>query len=556
MPLYALPLPNAHAGTLPGEHGMVVSASALASQAGLDILRRGGNAIDAVAATGFVLAVTYPGAGNVGGGGFLVGCMRNKQPFTLDFREKAPALASREMFLDCDGNVVRTLALYSAQASGVPGSVDGLLRAHRDYGSEKVDRADILARAIHIANEGFAISAALARALNAKHELLVQNEAAKAIFVRPDARPWREGDLLIQKDLAGTLTRIAAHGRRGFYRGRVATLIKRTMNVEGGLITKKDLKGYRSLYREPAKGRFGEYRIYSMGPPSSGGVLLIHMLNMLEPDFIPGQYEFNTSAYVHLLTEVQRRAYADRAEHFGDPDFWEVPTEGLLSKSYAAQRRRSISLCKATPSSLISQGIVPIAESAETTHYSIVDSQGNAAAVTVTLNGLFGSGIVVEGAGFFLNNEMDDFSAKPGAQNLYGLIGNEANSIAPNKRMLSSMTPTIVQKNGSPYLLLGSPGGPTIITTVLQVFLNVTIHGMDVEHAVAAPRLHSQWLPDQITYERDALSTEARHVLQAMGHHLVAIEPKTIGQANCILIDEHGFHGAPDPRGDNATAAY
>ena len=537
------------------EHGMIVSASKFASEAGVSVMRNGGNAIDAAVATGFALSVTYPQAGNLGGGGFLVAYLSSEPAFTIDFREKASQRASRDMFVDAEGNVMTELSLRSPLASGVPGSVDGLLRAWADHGSGRISRREVLAPAIDLASSGFSIGDGLARALNVAKALLARDPSARKIFVRPDGRAWRAGDRLVQTDLARTLKRIARHGRRGFYGGRTATLLAEQMGRTGGLISLADLAGYASIYREPVRGSFDDFEILSMGPPSSGGVLVIEMLNMLE-DTPFRELDRYSAPYVHMLTEAQRRAYADRAEHLGDPDFWRVPVGMLTDKSYARERAKDISLDRATPSEAIRAGAAWPRESTETTHYSVVDEQGNAVAVTTTLNSGFGSGIVVGGAGFLLNNEMDDFSAKPGSPNLYGLVGNEANAIVPNKRMLSSMSPTIVLHDGRPLLILGSPGGATIITTVLQVFLNFALHGMNIQEAVSAPRHHSQWLPDRISFEEAAFNSDLRSRLRALGHTLQPLRGRGIGQANCIHITEEGVFGAPDPRGDNVAVGY
>ena len=536
------------------EHAIVVSASARACDAGVDIMREGGNAFDAAAATGFVLAVTFPQAGNLGGGGFMVARTADGRNLSLDFREKAPERAHRDMYLDEEGEVVEGLSLRSPLASGVPGAVDGLLTLWERDGSGRITREQLLAPAIRLAARGFPLSRELAQSLNLYATTFEKDPGASKIFIRNDDRPWREGDVLVQTDLARTLGRIAAQGRAGFYDGVVAGLIAKQQADSGGIITRDDLAEYRSVYRDPVVGTFRDYEIVSMGPPSSGGVLLIQMLNMLEGRPL-AEYGRGSKNYAHLLTEVQRRAYADRAQHLGDPDYWEVPVAELTSKRYAKERANSIGMDRATPSTKVSAGLSFSKESLETTHYSVVDAQRNAVAITVTLNGLFGSGIVIDGAGFLMNNEMDDFSAKPGVPNLYGVVGGDANAIEAGKRMLSFMTPTVIVQNGRPVMVLGSPGGPTIITTVLQVFLNVAVHGLNIQEAVSAPRHHSQWLPDRIVYEEGAFSKDAIDELNAMGH-AVADSAATIGSANCIYIDEHGLHGAPDRRRDNAAAGY
>ena len=537
------------------KNGMVVSASRLASDAGVNILKKGGNAIDAAVATGFALAVTHPQAGNIGGGGFLVAHMAYGESFSLDFREMAPSMAHRDMYLDDSSNVVPGLSLYSHLAAGTPGSVDGLLRIWRDHGSGNISLRQLLLPAIQLAERGFSISYGFARVLNIFHDFFINDDGAKAVFIKKNGEPWRAGDKLVQRDLARTLKLISRKGRAGFYEGKTAQLIKREMAEGNGFITKDDLDNYRSVYRTVVTGDFKDLDIISMGPPSSGGVLLIQMLNMLE-QYPLDTLGWNSSDYIHLLTEIERRAYADRAEHMGDPDFWEVPVSMLVSKEYAFERIQNISMEKATKSSVVKAGDPLAYESRETTHYSVIDKNGNAVSVTTTLNTGFGCGVLVEGAGFFLNNEMDDFSAKPGTPNIFGLIGNEANAIQPYKRPLSSMTPTIVLKNGEPFLIIGTPGGSTIITTVMQIILNVAIHGMDIQEAVSVPRVHSQWLPDAIIVEQRSLSKDVEQNLINRGHTIQPYRWSTIGQANGIMIGEKGFYGGADPRGENATEGY
>lgn len=544
-----------HAEPEYAKNGMVVSASRLASDAGVNILKKGGNAIDAAVATGFTLAVTHPQAGNIGGGGFLVAHTAYGESFSLDFREMAPSMAHRDMYLDDSSNVVPGLSLYSHLAAGTPGSVDGLLRIWRDHGSGNISLRQLLLPAIQLAERGFSISYGFARVLNIFHDFFINDDGAKAVFIKKNGEPWRAGDKLVQRDLARTLKLISRKGRAGFYEGKTAQLIKREMAEGNGFITKDDLDNYRSVYRTVVTENFKDLDIVSMGPPSSGGVLLIQMLNMLE-QYPLDTLGWNSSDYIHLLTEIERRAYADRAEHMGDPDFWEVPVSMLVSKEYAFERIQNISMEKATKSSVVKAGDPLAYESRETTHYSVIDKNGNAVSVTTTLNTGFGCGVLVEGAGFFLNNEMDDFSAKPGTPNIFGLIGNEANAIQPYKRPLSSMTPTIVLKNGEPFLIIGTPGGSTIITTVMQIILNVAIHGMDIQEAVSVPRVHSQWLPDAIIVEQRSLSKDVEQNLINRGHTIRPYRWSTIGQANGIMIGEKGFYGGADPRGENATEGY
>ncbi len=544
-----------HAEPEYAKNGMVVSASRLASDVGVNILKKGGNAIDAAVATGFTLAVTHPQAGNIGGGGFLVAHTAYGESFSLDFREMAPSMAHRDMYLDDSSNVVPGLSLYSHLAAGTPGSVDGLLRIWRDHGSGNISLRQLLLPAIQLAERGFSISYGFARVLNVFHDFFINDDGAKAVFIKKNGEPWRAGDKLVQRDLARTLKLISRKGRAGFYEGKTAQLIKREMAEGNGFITKDDLDNYRSVYRTVVTENFKDLDIVSMGPPSSGGVLLIQMLNMLE-QYPLDTLGWNSSDYIHLLTEIERRAYADRAEHMGDPDFWEVPVSMLVSKEYAFERIQNISMEKATKSSVVKAGDPLAYESRETTHYSVIDKNGNAVSVTTTLNTGFGCGVLVEGAGFFLNNEMDDFSAKPGTPNIFGLIGNEANAIQPYKRPLSSMTPTIVLKNGEPFLIIGTPGGSTIITTVMQIILNVAIHGMDIQEAVSVPRVHSQWLPDAIIVEQRSLSKDVEQNLINRGHTIRPYRWSTIGQANGIMIGEKGFYGGADPRGENATEGY
>ena len=535
------------------ENGMVVSTSKQASEIGIRILKEGGNAIDAACAVGFALAVTSSSNGNIGGGGFMVAYLADGTVFTLDYREKAPAAAYRDMFLDDNGDVIKDMSLKTRASSGVPGSVDGLLKAWSKYGSGNISLRELLYPSISLAERGFKLSVYEAQTLNTFKELFSNNEAAAKIFIRSDNRDWKSGDRLVQKDLGKTLKRIARYGRNGFYSGITADLIISEMDKGAGYITYEDLRQYESKFREPVAGTFNQYEIISMGPPSSGGTILIEMLNMLEL-FPLNDFIWNSSNYIHLLTEVQRRAYADRAEHLGDADFWNSPTNMLLKKSYAKNRIKDFSPKKASPSKQILPGDPYALESSETTHYSIIDKYGNAVSVTTTINLAYGSGIVVDGAGFFLNNEMDDFSSKPGVPNSFGLVGNEANSIEPGKRPLSSMTPTIVLKNKKPFLILGSPGGSRIITSVLQALLNITIHNMSLKEAVSLPRVHSQWLPDAVYFEENSLNDDVKELLIDNGHTILPFS--YIGNVNAILINENGYTGYGDPRGENTAKGY
>ena len=535
------------------ENGMVVSTTKYASEIGVSILKKGGNAIDAACAVGFALAVTSPSNGNIGGGGFMVTYLADGTTFTLDYREKAPAAAYRNMFLDDNGEVIKDMSIITRASSGTPGSVDGLLKAWEIYGSGNISLRELITPSIMLAERGFKLSLYEAQKLNAFKELFSKNEAAAKIFIRSDNKEWEKGDRLIQRDLGKTLKRIARYGREGFYSGKTADLIVSEMNKGLGLISYQDLTEYDSKFRKPVKGSFNEYEIISMGPPSSGGTILIEMLNMLEL-FSLNKMMWNSSEYIHLLTEVQRRAYADRAEHLGDTDFWNAPIDILLSKSYAKNRIKDFSSEKASISTQIFAGKPYSYESSETTHYSVVDKYGNSVSVTTTINLDYGSGIVVDGAGFFLNNEMDDFSSKPGVPNSFGLVGNEANSIEAGKRPLSSMTPTIVLKNQKPFLILGSPGGSRIITSVLQVFLNITMHNMSIKEAVSLPRVHSQWLPDAIYVEENSLNNDAKDLLIYKGHTILPY--MNIGNVNAILINGSIYTGYGDPRTENIASGY
>jgi gamma-glutamyltranspeptidase / glutathione hydrolase len=534
-------------------HGIVGSTERNASAAGVEILRAGGNAIDAAVAVGFALAVTHPEAGNLGGGGFMVIRLADGKATTIDYREVAPAKATRDMFLDEQGNAVAERSRLGPLAAGVPGSVAGLLYAHKQYG--RLPLAKVIAPAIGLAREGFAVSWEMARSFETASPKLSKFPASVAAFFGSDGVPPAEGERLVQPDLAKTLTLIAKGGADAFYRGATADLIAREMDASGGLVTRSDLAAYAPKERAPVTGTFRDYQIVSMPPPSSGGVALIELLNILEgfPLAIYGQ---NASRTIHLMVEAERRVYADRSEWLGDPEFFPVPLPGLLSKAYATSLRNGISETRATPSSSIQAGQPREYEHSETTHYSVMDADGNAVSTTTTLNGAYGNGQVVTGAGFLLNNEMDDFSAKPGSPNMFGLLGGDANAIAPGKRMLSSMTPTIVTKDGRTVLVLGSPGGGRIITTVLQVLLNVLEFGMDVQEAVDAPRFHHQWYPDSVMIETKGFPADVVTALTALGHRVDTVSD--MGDVQAIQIDTAtGLRlGASDPRSDGVTLGY
>lgn len=545
--------PSTFGNPVRARDGMVVSAQELASQVGVEVLKKGGNAVDAAVATGFALAVVYPQAGNLGGGGFMVIRLSDGKATTIDFREKAPGKAQRDMYLDEKGKVVPGLSTLGYLASGVPGSVAGLCYALNKYGTMSLK--EILAPAIRLAEEGFTVSYDLAQALGEASEELSRFPTSTDIFLK-EGKPFQEGKLLIQKDLARTLKLIAERGPDTFYKGRIADLIAEDMKKNGGLITREDLANYRPVEREPVQGIYRGYEIISMGPPSSGGIALIELLNILEVYDI-GTLGCNSPRTIHLMVEAMKRVYADRAYHLGDSDFWPVPIKGLTSKEYAAQLRSGIDLYFATPSSKISHSDPLPYESQQTTHYSVVDSKRMAVSVTFTLNTAFGSKVVIDGAGFLMNNQMDDFSIKPGVPNVYGLIGGEANAIGPGKRMLSSMSPTIVSKDKKLFMVIGTPGGSTIITTVLQVIINAVEHGMDIQEAIDATRIHHQWLPDTLYIEKRGLPKDVLENLEKMGYYL-KVQKGYNGDAQGIVVDpETGILlGTSDPRGGGKAVGY
>ena len=534
-----------------GKSGAVASRSPYATEVGINVLGNGGNAIDAAAAVGFALAVTHPSAGNLGGGGFMVIRLANGELVANDHREKAPLKAHRDMFLDADGEVVAGLSTASHLAVGVPGSVDGLLDILERHGT--LPRREVIAPAIALARDGFPLPADLAGQFERLRQRFEPYPASLAKFTGVDGAPLKAGDRFRQPDLAATLERIAEHGRSGFYAGTTADLIVGEMARGGGLVSHRDLAEYRSVWREPLRGNYRGYQIVSMPPPSSGGALLIQMLNMLEPYDLKALGR-GSPATVHLMVEAERRAYADRAEHMGDTDFYDVPLEMLMDKDYARYRFADFDPDAASRSADIGAGSWP-AESPETTHVSVMDGAGNAVAYTTTLNLGYGSKIVVTGAGFLLNNEMDDFSSKPNTANSFGLLGGDANAVEPGKRMLSSMTPTLVLKDGEPVLVTGSPGGSTIITTVLQVVTNVIDHGMAVAAAVAAPRFHHQWQPNRIRYEPGAISPATVDRLGTMGH-VGLDETGSIGDANSVMRAGNEIIARSDPRNAGGAAAF
>ena len=533
-------------------NAIVSSDHPAASRIGITILQQGGNAFDAAVAVQFGLAVAYPGAGNIGGGGFAVMRTADGRVDALDFRERAPLAASRNMYLDPDGDIIPRLSLDGHLAVGVPGSVDGMVQLHQRYG--RLQWQQIIQPALDLARNGFALTPRQAEKFNRYQEKFIGLNRTKPALVRSD-RKWMPGDLLVQDDLAATLERIRDAGRAGFYAGETARLLVEEMQASNGLMTTEDLETYRAIWRRPVTGTYHGYQIISMPPPSSGGIALLQILYGLSP-WPLNEWKGDDWRRVHVKTEIERLVYADRAVHLGDPDFASVPVGQLLSDFYLQSRFANVSLQYRTPSSEVEAGTYPLAESSETTHFSVVDAEGNAVAITTTLNGSFGSKVVVSGAGFFLNNEMDDFSSKPGEPNQFGLVGGEANAIEPGKRMLSSMTPTIVEKDDKLFLVVGSPGGSTIITTVAQVISNVIDRKMSLSEAVAAPRVHHQWLPDLVFHEPDALTLESIVGLDELGHELK--ERKSIGRVNAIMVLPDGRKvGVHDvKRGDGLAAGF
>ena len=526
-----------------GSGGMVVSQRKIASEVGAEILREGGNAVDAAVATALALAVVLPRAGNLGGGGFmLVYSEELKKTIAIDYREMAPIRASRDMFLDEKGNYDRKKAQFSLLSAGVPGTVAGLYYALNKYGT--LSWSKVLDPAIKLAEDGFVVPHDLSSVLANYKKRLTANEATAKAYYKKNKETYSPGEVIKLPDLAWSLKELKKVGPDAFYKGKIAEKIVAEMELNGGLITAKDLANYKIKEREPLRGTFKGYEVVSMPPSSSGGVHLIQMLNMLEP-FSLKEMGFGSAQSIHIMSEVMKRAYADRSKYLGDTDFVSVPLKGLTDKEYAKALLKEISLTKVTPSKSISSGNPLPYESPDTTHFSVMDSEGNVVSNTYTLNFSYGSGIVIPGTGILMNNEMDDFSSKKGVPNAYGLVGYEANEIEGQKRPLSSMTPTIVFKNKKPYLVLGSPGGSRIITTVLQVALNVLEHDMSVKQAVVSPRVHHQWLPDVLLME-EGFSPDTIEILEDLGH---TIRPsRTMGSVQAIISKEKYFYGAADPR--------
>jgi gamma-glutamyltranspeptidase/glutathione hydrolase len=533
------------------KNGMIVSASPLASDIGAKILSKGGNAVDAAVAVGFALSVAYPSAGNIGGGGFMVIHFADGTNTTFDFRETAPLAAFEKMFLDSSGNYVPENSQRGWKSAGVPGTVHGLLTALEKYGS--LSLKDVIQPAVDLADNGFVLSCDMANSINYYYNDFLNYESSKKIFTN-NGMKFEAGGLLIQKDLANTLKIIRDKGIDGFYKNEIAIKFVDESNKNGGIFSLNDFSEYKTVERKPVIGTYRGYKIVSIPPPSSGGICLIQALNVLE-NFTFSKNEWGSSRYYHLLAETLKRVYADRSVHLGDADFYPVPIEFLTSKKYGNELANLIT-ANALPSDMINATNLKYHESEETTHYSVADKYGNIVSSTYTINSAYGNKIVVEGLGFLLNNEMDDFSSKPGAPNQFGLIGSYANSIQPKKRMLSSMTPTIVLKNNKPFLVIGSPGGSTIITQVLQVIQNVIDFDMNIYDAINAPRIHHQWLPDEITFEENNISEDVEKSLVGKGHKLIKV--KSLGRIEGILIDAQKsiFYGTSDPRGFGKAIGY
>ncbi|GMQ28550.1 gamma-glutamyltransferase [Algoriphagus confluentis] len=532
------------------EKAMVVSAREEASKIGLEIIRKGGNAFDAMMATEMALAVTYPFAGNLGGGGFAVYRLANGEIGSIDYREKAPLAADKDMYLDENGEFLPQLSTKGALASGVPGTIAGIFEAQDKYG--KLTPQEILQPVIDLARNGFVITENQAQRLQRVKAVVVEVNGPETFF----NQDIEAGDTIKIPVLAATLERIAKNGRDEFYKGETARILAKHMQDKGGIITEEDLASYEAVWRDPVVFDYRDLRVISMAPPSSGGITLGQILKMIEPYDLKNLGHHSTE-YIQILVEAERRAYADRNYFLGDPDFVKIPINQLLDADYLKSRMESFSWEKATKSEDIAQGEILFSESLETTHYSIVDSEGNAISITTTLNGGYGSKLFVDELGFFMNNEMDDFSAKPGTPNMFGLIGADANSIAPGKRMLSSMTPTLVEKEGKLWMVVGTPGGSTIITSVLQTILNVAEFGMGMQEAVEAPRFHHQWLPDLVNFEPESFDSLLIRSLKAKGYLINEGNSPVIGKVDAILVLPDGrLEGGADPRGDDRAAGF
>ena len=531
------------------KNGIVVSAKIEASKAGIDILKQGGNAFDAMIATDLALSVVYPNAGNLGGGGFLVYRLSDSSYGSLDFREKSPSSATKNMYLDENGNEIEGLSTSGALSIGIPGTVAGLFKVYEKYATLPLNL--LFEPAIKLAENGYILTEKQANSLNYNRNTINKLNDTILLF----SKKFNKGDLFINKALGKTLRLILKNGRDEFYRGSISKNIINYVNSRNGILREEDFENYEAVWREPIRFNYKNLNIISMGPPSSGGIVLGQILKMIEP-YDLSSYDHNSLEYIQLLVEAQRRSFADRGKYLGDPDFNYIPVNELLKKEYLNNRMDSFTFEKSTPSNLISYGKFDFNESEETTHYSIVDKFGNAVSVTTTLNGNYGSKLFPSDLGFFLNNEMDDFSIKPGSPNMYGLIGGEINSIEPNKRMLSSMTPTIVEKNNKLFLVLGSPGGPTIITSVLQTILNSEEFNFSIDKAVNSPRFHHLFLPDLIYYEKNILNKSSKDFLNSKGYFLNKTN-SVIGRVDAVHVDEEGFlFGGADKRGDDKSIGY
>ncbi len=532
------------------DQGMVVTAHPLASKVGVSILRLGGNAFDAAIATQFALAVVYPRAGNIGGGGFMVYREADGKSGALNFRERSSINAYRDMYLDENGDVIKNASTLGHLSVAVPGVVDGMIKIHERYGS--MEWKDLIQPSINLALNGFSLTKAEADKLNDHQVIFSLMNGADMPFLRANGK-WNEGDSIRLTGLSETLIRIKHLGRDGFYQGETARLMLDEIKSGQGIIEQRDLDNYSAEWMESLDGSYKGHKVISMPLPSSGGITVQQLLIGVE-EYDIARMGHNSASAIHIMTELERRAYADRASHLGDADFHDVPLAMLLDKNYLRERNASINLTRKTDSDEIKKGKVEMIESHETTHFSIIDKEGNAIALTTTLNGNYGSKVMVDGAQFFLNNEMDDFSVKPGVPNMYGLLGNEANSIAPEKRMLSSMSPTILEKDGRPFMILGTPGGSTIITSVFQNILNVIDHGMTLEESVNAGRVHHQWLPDRILFENGRLDYDVIEKLESLGHKMEG--RPSIGRVDAILIENDCYIGVADSRGDDKAEGF